>query len=82
MVKVAAIFILGAGVLALASASPAPRQTPSNDNDIYTNTNPPNFSFEHLFQLQKKFLDNFISPANTAQVNRIPFLRLQTRVPH
>lgn len=74
MVKVAPIFILGAGGLALASASYAPRQTASNDNDLYTN--PPNFSFQHLFQLQKKFLDNFISPANTAQVGRIPLLRL------
>ena len=72
MVKVAPIFILGAG--ALASASYPPRQTPSNSNDIHTNTS--DFSFDQLFQLQKKFLDNFISPANTAQVDRIPLLRL------
>ena len=65
MLKVSAIFLLAAG--ALASASFAPRQAASNDNNI--NTNPPNFSFEHLFQLQKKFLDNFISPANAAQVD-------------
>ena len=74
MVRVAPIFILGAGALVtLASASYPPRETPSNSNDIHTNT--PNFSFDQLFQLQKKFLDNFISPANTAQVDKIPFLR-------
>ena len=78
MVKVAAIFILGAG--ALASASYAPRQTATNDSAI--DTNPPKFSFQQLFQLQKKFLDDFISPANTAQVDRIPLLRLDNGPPH
>ena len=79
MVKVVAVFIFILGAGALASASSAARQTATNDNAIYTN--PPHFSFQQLFQLQKKFLDNFISPANTVQVDRIPLLRLDN-VPH
>ena len=59
-------FFLAAGALASAGSF-APRQAASNNN--ITDTNPPNFSFEQLFQLQKKFLDNFISPANAAQVH-------------
>ena len=61
------IFLLVAAG-ALASASFTPRHAPPNDNNINLRTSTPNFSFEHLFQLQKKFLENFISPANTAQV--------------
>ena len=61
------IFLLVAAG-ALASASFAPRHAPSNDQNINIRTSTPHFSFEQLFQLQKKFLDNFISPANAAQV--------------
>lgn len=62
-------FFLAAGALASAGSF-APRQAASNYNNI--NTPAPNFSFEQLFQLQKKFLDNFISPANAAQVDASP----------
>ena len=41
------------------------------DNDVK------NFTFDELFTLQKKFLDNFITPNNTIQVrSSTPNLRL------
>ena len=41
----------------------------------------PTFTFDELFQLQKKFLDNFISPENAIQVMRSALILRTARVP-
>lgn len=69
--------LIAAGTLASASIPPAPRNAPSAANNQHlpsTSHGPnynstPHFSFEELFQLQKKFLDNFVFPENQVQVN-------------
>lgn len=53
----------------------------SDDNAIHgisrSNTSvsqQPNFTFDELYDLQKQFLDHFISPANAVEVQSLPGL--------
>lgn len=44
---------------------------PAKASPIVTPSQQPNFTFAQLFNLQKKFLDNFIYPNNAEQVGRL-----------
>lgn len=81
--KVVLHTILGslAAASALASSPHANHVRRSSYDDQYGKHNgihlpPPSFTYDELYSLQEKFLDNFLYPHNKAQVRCPPFIPL------